>query len=131
MKESAIRQLVEFYHINPRKDVPKLRLIKQQLDESSDFTACICGLNLRFISEQVIDSIMIEEISDDYNDRTTNFRDKYLNLRGVSDYVEIDWKQTVDNIVTSSGYDPFFSTDNDSCELKHDGETYYVFNIGD
>ena len=116
------RQILEFIEEQLYLDIDKeeVKEIENQLNSCNDFMTHIDGCEYRFIHEDIIWGIYVEEIK-------TITQDCY-NIPELH-WLSIDWEETAENCF-ADGYGHTFSTyDGSEEECVFGEENYYIFRI--
>jgi hypothetical protein len=99
----------------------KLVEIEDLMYEENDFTIELDNKEFRFISENTIEATY-------YDSQKELIEEVYFPKENLPWWIEIDWEQTIENVLSADGYGNHFSTYDGSEEsFAHDGELWYIF----
>ena len=115
---SDIMDFLEQEDLEPEQDDVQL-LLDEILFGHEDFHIELDGKEYRFIYEHAIDDIYAEEQKDFIEQE----------LPDLPSYVEIDWKQTIENLKADGFGHCFASYDGEELEAEFDGMFFYVFRV--
>lgn len=124
-KISKIRRVYEFVsdELNCETHKYEMEDLIYSLETETDFHINIDGNEYRFIDEDDIDDIAVEEIKE-------VVKDCYLNGTDLDKlwWIEIDWEKTADNCIRADGYGHHFSHyDGSEEEATLFGSDWYIF----
>jgi len=114
--QEVIHEVMDIY-----LSVEDLNNLELELGRENDFNIELDGKEFRFISEKVIDRVY-------YDEQRELIEEIYLGGKELPWWIEIDWENTIENVLTSDGYGTHFSCyDHSEDNIIFENENWFIF----